>query len=159
MLLPTVPSSPSTGGEHFLLKCHMSFSCGEVQEAVDCALAVLSHSWWHHSVPAPTRGCGFPKDGVSVTGLGETAGRSPGLLLPFVEQTLIKKRAEGCSLPPPSPPSPTPLSLLLFFIFALGSIFLKTSLVIQSLPQLPNLHFTQEHQRCLVITTCLKEGK
>lgn len=120
---------------------------------------MLSHSWRHHSVPAPTRRCQFPKDGVSVTGLGKTAGRSPGHLLPFVEQTLIKKRAEGCSLPPPSPPSPTPLSLLLFLIFAFGSIFLKTSLVIQSLPHLPNLHFIQEHQRCPVITTCLKEGK
>lgn len=50
-------------------------------------------------------------------GLGETFGRSPGHLLPFVEQTLIKRGRGLLSSPPP---------LLLFLIFALWSSFLKT---------------------------------
>lgn len=49
----------------------------------------------------------------------------------------------------------TPLSYICF-----ARHFSKNlSLVIQSLPHLPNLPFVQEHQRCPVITTCLKKGK
>lgn len=49
----------------------------------------------------------------------------------------------------------TPLSYICF-----GRHFSENfSLVIQSLPHLPSLPFIQEHQRCPVITTCLKKGK
>lgn len=114
-------------------------------------------SQWHHPVPALTGGIRFPGNGFTGLGPGETAGRSPRHLLPFVEQTLIQKRGEGCSPPPSSPPLH---SLLLFSYLCFGKHFSKNiSLVIQSLLHLPNLLFIQERQRCHVITTCPKEGK
>lgn len=49
----------------------------------------------------------------------------------------------------------TPLAYICF-----GRHFSKNlSLVIQFLPHLPSLPFIQEHQRCPVITTCLKKRK
>lgn len=90
----------------FLVKCHSSFPCCEIQEA----------GLQHYPVPALTRGSQFA--GITGSGLSSTAGMSPEHSLHFVEQTLIKK-GEGC-FPPPL--------LLLFLVFALGGIFLKTSL-------------------------------
>lgn len=131
--------------------------------AVDCALAVLSRWRWHHSVPALTVRSGFPRGGVTVTGPGETAGRSrncwqvsPGTgCLLWCKHWL--KRGERAAL------FLLLLPLLLHccsFLSLLGKHFSKNiSLVIQSLPHLPNLPFIQEHQRCPVITTCMKGGK
>lgn len=117
-----------------------------------CAVVfpVAPHSAWHNW------GTRLPWDVGAVTNLGETAGRSPWPLF-FVEQTLIKKMGEGCSLSPPPPP-PLPPSLLLFLCCE-KHFSKKISLMIQSLPHLPILLFIQEKQRCPVIITCPKEGK
>lgn len=133
MLLLAVPSSHYRLGA-FPVQCRMSCSCCEVQEeglksvngcrlcprcAVSLAVAPLSTSpnckkW------VPQRWSHCHRTRRNCWQVSKLLAGLPGHWLPFVVQTLIKKRGEGCSFPPPPPP---PTSLLLFLIFAWEAFF------------------------------------
>lgn len=130
----------------FFVKCHSSFPCCEVQEV----------SLWSVNNCSTTEYLPW-LEGVDSLVMESLAQDWAWLLAGLLNTCCILwskhwlKKGRGLL----SSSLTTPPSYICF-----GRNFSKKlSLVIQSLPHIPKLPFIQEHQRCPVITTCLRKGK